>query len=253
MAWRLTLSARCVIFGEVSASLSSTGLSTTTRSAIATTSAIAGWGSLEKQAATRSSKEAIARAPKVRMCRKRREEQKKKRTKKNTKKEEAEVKRRERLEDALDRMKVKVENMKDDDRSLKFLSNLNSVPACKLVYCCKCRPESCGQGRVSWARIVGLCFPGSKRRIHTAPSIGYTVSRHSPSTVNIMSQYPRPAATHSDEYPSESAGTCRGDGNSNVASEADRLIFRSTSSSSRKNLVDCPNRIKAEVHCAHRR
>jgi len=84
-------------------------------------------GSLKKQAATRSSKEAIARAPKVRMCRKRREEQKKKRTKKNTKKEEAEVKRRERLEDALDRMKVKVENMKDDDRSLKFLSNLTSV------------------------------------------------------------------------------------------------------------------------------
>ena len=83
------------------------------------------------------------------MWKKRREDQKTKRTRKNTKKEEFEEKRQERLEDALDRMKVKVENMKDDDRSLKFLSNPNSVvvldydddvnkPTCKLVYCCKC-------------------------------------------------------------------------------------------------------------------
>ena len=84
-------------------------------------------GSLVKQASVRSRKEAIARAPQVIICKRRREELKKKRNKKNDKREVAEKERQERHDDALTRMKVKVENMTDDDVSLKFLSNLNSV------------------------------------------------------------------------------------------------------------------------------
>ena len=84
-------------------------------------------GSLVKQASVRSRKEAIARAPQVIICKRRREDLKKKRNKKNDKREVAEKERQERHDDALTRMKVKVENMKDDDVSLKFLSNLNSV------------------------------------------------------------------------------------------------------------------------------
>ena len=84
-------------------------------------------GSLEKQASVRSSAEARGRHVQVRACKKRLEEQKKKHIVKSKKKEMAEKERQLRLEDAYNRMKVKVEKLKDDDQSLKFLSNYNSV------------------------------------------------------------------------------------------------------------------------------